>query len=187
LRRSNKPSGVANATPKFWPLKGGRSCHSFPPRQPTIAVRRPAYTVHSAPNQSGHFSENSTTGCALRPAVLRPRRGLGDRRRAQGDGAELNGAQGARTSALVDGRDQHEHLLEAVQQRLDKNPQAMRVRREIAEHPFGRLKMRMGATRFLMKTLPRVATEMAPHVLAYNLTRVMNILGIQPLMAAMKA
>ena len=82
---------------------------------------------------------------------------------------------------------QHEHVLEAVQQRLDKNPQAMRVRRETVEHPFGTLKMRMGATHFLMKTLPRVATEMALHVLAYNLTRVMNIIGIQPLMAAMRA
>jgi transposase len=82
---------------------------------------------------------------------------------------------------------EHEHLLEAVQQRLDENPQAMRVRRETAEHPFGTLKMRMGATHFLMKTLPRVATEMALHVLAYNLTRVMNILGIQPLLAAMRA
>ena len=78
-------------------------------------------------------------------------------------------------------------MLEAVQQRLDMNPQAMRVRRETAEHPFATLKMRMGATHFLMKTLPRVATEMALHVLAYNLTRVMNILGIQPLMAAMRA
>jgi macrodomain Ter protein organizer (MatP/YcbG family) len=82
---------------------------------------------------------------------------------------------------------EHEHLLEAVQERLDKNPQAMRVRRETAEHPFATLKMRMGATHFLMKTLPRVATEMAMHVLAYNLTRVMNIVGIQPLMAAMRA
>ena len=82
---------------------------------------------------------------------------------------------------------EHEHLLEAVQERLDKNPQAMRVRRETAEHPFATLKMRMGATHFLMKTLPRVATEMAMHVLAYNLTRVMNIVGIQPLMAAIRA
>jgi hypothetical protein len=56
-------------------------------------------------------------------------------------------------------------VLEAVQQRLDKNPQAMRVRRETAEHPFGTLKMRMGATHFLMKTLPCVAAEMALHVL----------------------
>jgi Transposase DDE domain len=70
---------------------------------------------------------------------------------------------------------------------LDKNPQAMRQRRETAEHPFGTLKMRMGATHFLMKRLPKVATEMALHVLAYNLTRVMNIMGIQPLMAAIRA
>src|SRR5258705_3437729 len=55
------------------------------------------------------------------------------------------------------------------------------------EHPFGTLKMRMGATHFLMKTLPKVATEMALHVLAYNLTRVMNILGIKPLLAAIRA
>ena len=82
---------------------------------------------------------------------------------------------------------EHEHLLEAVQQRLDSNPQAMRVRRETVEHPFGTLKMRMGATHFLMKTLPRVATEMALHVLAYNLTRVINILGVNPLMAAIRA
>ena len=75
----------------------------------------------------------------------------------------------------------------ARQQRLDKNPQAMRMRRETAEHPFGTLKMRMGATHLLMKTLPRVATEMALHVLAYNLTRVMNILGIRSLIAAIRA
>ena len=52
---------------------------------------------------------------------------------------------------------------------------------------FGTLKMRMGATHLLMKRLPKVATEMALHVLAYNLTRVMNIMGIQPLMAAIPA
>ena len=45
----------------------------------------------------------------------------------------------------------------------------------------------MGATHFLMMTLPRVAAEMALHALAYNLTRVMNILGIQPLLATMRA
>jgi transposase len=82
---------------------------------------------------------------------------------------------------------EHEHLLEAVQQRLDANPQAMRVRRETVEHPFGTLKMRMGATHFLMKRLPKVATEMALHVLAYNLTRVMNIFGVKPLLAAIQA
>ena len=82
---------------------------------------------------------------------------------------------------------EHEHVVDAVQARLDKNPDAMRTRRETVEHPFGTLKMRMGATHFLMKTLPKVATEMALHVLAYNLTRVMNIVGIKPLLAAMQA
>jgi transposase len=81
---------------------------------------------------------------------------------------------------------EHEHVLEAVQRRLDENPNAMRVRREVVEHPFGTLKMRMGATHFLMKTLPKVATEMALCVLTYNLTRVLNIVGIKPLMAAMQ-
>ena len=82
---------------------------------------------------------------------------------------------------------EHEHILEAVQRRLDEHPEKMRQRRETVEHPFGTIKARMGATHFLMKTLPKVATEMALHVLAYNLTRVMNIMGIQPLMAAMRA
>jgi len=82
---------------------------------------------------------------------------------------------------------EHEHILEAVQRRLDEHPEKMRLRRETVEHPFGTIKARMGATHFLMKTLPRVAAEMALHVLAYNLTRVMNIMGTKPLMAAMRA
>ncbi|MCI0628848.1 MAG: transposase, partial [Acidobacteria bacterium] len=82
---------------------------------------------------------------------------------------------------------EHEHVLEAVQRRLDEHPEIMRQRRETVEHPFGTIKARMGATHFLMKTLPCVATEMALHVLAYNLTRVMNILGTGTLMAAMRA
>ena len=82
---------------------------------------------------------------------------------------------------------EHEHVVEAVQVRLDKNPNAMRTRRETVEHPFGTLKMRMGATHFLCKTLPKVATEMALCVLGYNLTRVLNIVGMQPLLAAVQA
>src|SRR5262249_30665136 len=82
---------------------------------------------------------------------------------------------------------EHEHLLEAVQQRLDANPEAMRQRRETVEHPFGTMKARMGATHFLTKTLPKVAAEMALSVLAYNLTRVMNIVGTKPLIAAIAA
>ena len=82
---------------------------------------------------------------------------------------------------------EHEHVLEVAQRRLDENPHAMRQRRETVEHPFATLKARMGATHFLMKTLPKVATEMALSVLAYNLTRVLNIVGIRPLMAAIGA
>src|SRR4051794_22196167 len=99
----------------------------------------------------------------------------------------------ARSSAATTGKErritrwEHEHVLETVQKRLDENPQAMRRRRETVEHPFGTLKMRMGATHFLMKRLPKVATEMALHVLAYNLTRVINILGVQSLVTAMRA
>ena len=82
---------------------------------------------------------------------------------------------------------EHEHVLEDVQRRLDENPQAMRIRRETVEHPFGTIKARMGATHFLMKRLKNVKTEMALAVLAYNLTRVMNIIGIKPLMQAIRA
>jgi hypothetical protein len=81
---------------------------------------------------------------------------------------------------------EHEDVLEAVQRRLDENPQAMRQWREVVEHPFGTIKMWMGATHFLMKRLPKVANEMALHVLAYNLTWVLNSLGVQPLMAALR-
>ena len=78
------------------------------------------------------------------------------------------------------------HVLEAVERRLDEHPEAMRRRRETAEHPFGTIKSWMGATHFQTKTLKRVRTEMALHVLAYNLKRVMNITGIDPLIAAMR-
>ena len=82
---------------------------------------------------------------------------------------------------------EHEEVLAAVQRRLAENPQAMRDRRETVEHPFGTIKARMGATHFLMRRLKNVRTEMALSVLAYNLTRVMNILGIGPLLQAMRA
>jgi len=82
---------------------------------------------------------------------------------------------------------EHEAVVEAVQTRLDHNPQAMRLRRETVEHPFATLKMRMGATHFLCKTLPKVATEMALCVLGYNLTRVINIVGVAKLVEAIAA
>ncbi|MGY4358505.1 hypothetical protein ACVWZR_007630 [Bradyrhizobium sp. i1.3.1] len=78
-------------------------------------------------------------------------------------------------------------MVEKVQRRLDSNPDAMRTRRETVEHPFGTIKTRMGATHFLMKRLRNVAAEMALHVLAYNLTRVMNIVGKPSLIAAIRA
>jgi Transposase DDE domain len=82
---------------------------------------------------------------------------------------------------------EHEAVLETVQDRLDRNPDKMRVRRQTVEHPFGTIKAWMGAPHFQMRTLPKVATEMALHVLAYNMKRVMRILGIGELMAAMRA
>ena len=63
----------------------------------------------------------------------------------------------------------------------------MRRRRETVEHPFGTIKAWMGTTHFLMRRRRNVRTEMALSVLAYNLTRVMNIIGIRPLMAAIRA
>jgi len=82
---------------------------------------------------------------------------------------------------------EHERILEAVQRRLDLNPDAMGIRRQTVEHPFGTIKAWMGSTHFLMKTLPKVATEMAFNVLAYNMKRVMMIVGVGGLLEAMRA
>ena len=82
---------------------------------------------------------------------------------------------------------EHEAVIEAAERRLDEQPQRMRVRRSTVEHPFGTLKAWMGYTHFQMKTLKHVSTEMSLHVLAYNLKRVLSILGTKPLMAAMQA
>ena len=82
---------------------------------------------------------------------------------------------------------EHEEVIEAVQARLDRDPEKMRVRRQTAEHPFGTIKAWMGSTHFLTKTLERVSTEMSLHVLAYNLKRVMSLLGVAPLIEAIRA
>ena len=81
---------------------------------------------------------------------------------------------------------EHETVLEAVQRRLDKQPQAMTLRRRTVEHVFGTLKHWMGSTHFLTRTLANVSTEMSLHVLAYNLKRVMSILGFGKTMKAMR-
>jgi len=82
---------------------------------------------------------------------------------------------------------EHETVLERAQERLDRNPDAMRTRRATVEHPFGTLKAWMGSTHFLTKTLDRVSTEMSLHVLAYNMKRMMNIVGTKPLIEAIRA
>jgi transposase len=82
---------------------------------------------------------------------------------------------------------EHEAVLDAVQERLDRNPDKMKVRRQTVEHPFGTIKAWMGATHFQMRGLMNVATEMALNVLAYNMKRVIAILGVAALMEAMKA
>jgi len=79
------------------------------------------------------------------------------------------------------GRWEHETCLDALEERLDREPDRMRVRRSTVEHPFGTLKSWMGYTHFSMKTIKNVSTEMSLYVLAYNLTRVMNVIGVQKL------
>jgi len=80
-----------------------------------------------------------------------------------------------------------EEILERMQERLDESPELMRIRRQTVEHPFGTLKAWMGHTHFLMKTQKHVQTELSLHVLSYNMKRVMNILGVIPLIAAIRA
>ena len=82
---------------------------------------------------------------------------------------------------------EHEDVLERVEERLDAEPGRMKARRETVEHPFGTIKAWMGYTHFQMKTLKHVSTEMSLHVLAYNLKRVMALLGTRQLIAAIRA
>jgi hypothetical protein len=74
-----------------------------------------------------------------------------------------------------------------MQKRLERMPSAMRIRRQTVEHPFGTIKAWMGATHFLTKTKTRVSTEMSLHVLAYNMKRMINMLGVVTLMKVMSA
>jgi len=82
---------------------------------------------------------------------------------------------------------ENEALLDAMQERLDHSPDIMRIRRQTVEHPFGTLKFWMGSAHFLTRTMERVSTEMSLHVLAYNMKRMMKILGTDGLMQAMRA
>ncbi len=81
---------------------------------------------------------------------------------------------------------EHEAVLEAMAKRLDAMPEAMRLRRSTVEHPFGTLKRWMGASHFLTRRLKNVSAEMSLHVLAYNLKRTISIMGVVPLVEAIR-
>ncbi len=81
---------------------------------------------------------------------------------------------------------EHEDVLDQVEARLDQAPESMRIRRQTSEHVFGTFKCWMGSTHFLMKTLKHVKTEMSLHVLAYNLKRLISIVGVKPLIEAIQ-
>ena len=82
---------------------------------------------------------------------------------------------------------EQEDVLDDIELRLEAKPDAMRIRRSTVEHPFGTLKAWMGYPHYLTRTREKLAAEMSLHVLAYNFKRVLNIIGIAPLMAALKA
>ncbi len=82
---------------------------------------------------------------------------------------------------------EHEAILDKLDTRIEHEPGMMKVRRSTVEHPFGTIKSWMGSTHFQMKTIKRVSVEMSLHVLAYNLKRVMNIMGTKELMEAIQA
>ena len=82
---------------------------------------------------------------------------------------------------------EHQDVLDEMQTRLEKTPDAMRIRRSTVEHPYGTIKAWMGATHFLTKGLERVKAEMSLHVLAYNFRRLMAVLGITGMVAAIRA
>ena len=82
---------------------------------------------------------------------------------------------------------EHEGLLDAMEQELRNTPDAMSMRSQTVEHPFGTLKAWMGSTHFLMRRLKNVRTEMSLHVLAYNLRRLISIMGVVPLIEAIRA
>jgi hypothetical protein len=82
---------------------------------------------------------------------------------------------------------EHEPILDALEARMERSPGMMKVRRSTVEHPFGTIKSWMGSTHFQMKTIKRVSAEMSLHVLAYNLKRVIKILGTKQLIQVIQA
>ena len=82
---------------------------------------------------------------------------------------------------------EHQAVLDEMQAHLEQTPDAMRIRRSTVEHPYATIKAWMGATHFLTKGLERVKAEMSLHVLAYNFRRLMSLLGMQGMLAAIRA
>ena len=82
---------------------------------------------------------------------------------------------------------EHEAMFDALQVRMDQRPRAMRIRRSLVKYPFGTIKAWMGHTHFLTRRLPNVKIEISLHILAYNMKRVMAVLGTKPLMEAIRA
>lgn len=81
-------------------------------------------------------------------------------------------------------REANEHLMEAMAQRMKQHPEKFKVRKTLAEHPFGTIKRWFGYTHFLLKGLPKVRCEWSLTTLAYNLKRVLNLVSFEKLMAA---
>ena len=101
--------------------------------------------------------------------------------------SECPGYCGAQDTFYVGNMKGVESVLDKMQARLDHMPEAMTIRRQTVEHPFGTLKAWMGSTHFLTRTLEKVKTEMSLQVLAYNMKRMINIFGVNPLMQAIAA
>lgn len=79
---------------------------------------------------------------------------------------------------------EHEHLVDDMRDRISRDPGLMALRRSTVEHPFGTIKAWMGATHFQMRRLKNVRTELALHVLAYNIKRMISLVGVRRLLAA---
>ena len=81
---------------------------------------------------------------------------------------------------------EHQNIIDEMDRRLQAKSDAMLIRKQTVEHPFGTIKCWMGATHFLTRRFKNVRTEMNLHVLAYNFKRMISIMGYQGLVAAMK-
>lgn len=118
-------------------------------------------TRTSLTEEKAHYSTNACGGCALK-------------------------AQCTKAARRVVVRGFYEDALQAMHERAMNNPTWMRQRRELIEHPFGTLKWMMGYPRFLVRGLKKAKAELALGVLGYNLKRVINILGVETLLKALR-